>query len=810
MARVKRNDIWLRSRLEGKKVDEFGDYFRIIRWNQGPGCDQPHGESDLIKNKVASSISHMYKRPRVWLEGFYASNWGQTPQHLSNAIFSNFAMGQNLLSLHGLYYSTMGGWWEWAPPCNHFRQPYWKEMPTLLKCVQRLSFLLSQGTHRADIAIMYPLEPKVAGFGTMSVDLAFGLADRLYNSGRDFDFMDAESIERAEYGDGKIKVSGEEFEVLIIPAMEAMRQSTLESLASLARAGARIWFLGPTPKVSDWLENFPGGNQISELERSSVEDIVKGMLKLESVRVFNNSDELIESMAKSFQADFKILSGKIANPRVLHRNINGDDYYCLYNIPAGSVCEFRAEGKVTLLDPFSGKERDINVICQQNGVSTISTPLNSTDFQILRFNRHKKATFAKSTLNSEKLLSSQELSGKWNFYFKPVLDNSWGDFEWPPSNELIGPQIRFVRSRQNLDAGNKKFELEQIGFSSKFLILGPFEKPILTSNADDILERFAENSAELKISMRFGVLGDSAHQGYHGLKAEISDDFIRLGKIVVGDTSMIRTAENAGNYYYLYTRVYAPRDGYFKILTGDMRPGEIFLNGELIDSLSSSALLRRGANELILRYDSHGATHFLFCDTDAPDTQFEFAIKQAPLSMSWNGKKNILPFDAITDFSSPIILSFESAPALKEFQFTIMGDEVKVLVNGKAAELHLLSVGDDSAKTYKARVGNVSKGTSNVEISVNKPMPGFGAAAALRGYIRQTCAVGEIELSSWDKFEGMRTYSGGAVYSKQFELSRDWVGKRIELDIGKVGGLARVRLNGKDASVRFYPLGYLT
>ena len=65
--------------------------------------------------------------------------------------------------------------------------------------------------------------------------------------------------------------------------------------------------------------------------------------------------------------------------------------------------------------------------------------------------------------------------------------------------------------------------------------------------------------------------------------------------------------------------------------------------------------------------------------------------------------------------------------------------------------------------------------------------------------------MGEIELSSWDKFEGMRTYSGGAVYSKQFELSRDWVGKRIELDLGKVGGLARVRLNGKDASVRFYP-----
>ena len=98
----------------GYDVVEFGDYMRTQKYNQGPGCDQPGLASDIIKNKVAASIAHLHHRPRVWLEGFYGSGWGTTSTQLTDAIARNYVMGQNLLSLHGLYYSTHGGWWEWA------------------------------------------------------------------------------------------------------------------------------------------------------------------------------------------------------------------------------------------------------------------------------------------------------------------------------------------------------------------------------------------------------------------------------------------------------------------------------------------------------------------------------------------------------------------------------------------------------------------------------------------------------------------------------------------------------------------------
>lgn len=187
----------------GQDVTEFGDYFRAMRWYQGPGNDQPRLESNVIKNKVSSSIAHLYERPRTWLEGFYGSGWGTGSDQVADAVFRNFAMGHNLLSLHGLYYSTMGSMWEWAPPCNHYHMPYWPEFKTFLQCTERLSWLLCQGVHRCDVGIFYPVCAVEADeqAGQRSVEIAFAAARFLYGHGVDFDFVDFESLQRAAIRD---------------------------------------------------------------------------------------------------------------------------------------------------------------------------------------------------------------------------------------------------------------------------------------------------------------------------------------------------------------------------------------------------------------------------------------------------------------------------------------------------------------------------------------------------------------------------------------------------------------------------------
>jgi len=236
----------------GRDVREYGDYFRCVRWFTAPGHDTPGVAADIIKGKVSSSIAHLYLRPRVWLEGYHSAGWGATLAGLMQATRENFVYGCSLLNLHGLYYTTHGGWWEWAPPCYHFRMPYWQHMDTWLRYFDRLSYLLSQGVHRCDVAILYPVAPMEAGMhGNEAVQAAFSIGPELFRHGIDFDFMDFQSLARAQVQDKELRVSGEAYRVLILPAMAAVRHSTLQQALSFYRAGGVVIATGCLPEASD-------------------------------------------------------------------------------------------------------------------------------------------------------------------------------------------------------------------------------------------------------------------------------------------------------------------------------------------------------------------------------------------------------------------------------------------------------------------------------------------------------------------------------------------------------------------------------
>ena len=137
---------------------QYMDYFRAISWFTAPGNDAPARGSSFRQTKVSSSVTHLYKRPRTWLEAFHSMGWDSNGEWLTSQLDHHLIAGGNLVCLHGLYYSTHGGWWEWAPPCFHFRMPYWPHMKRWLKYAERMSFVLSQGIHACDVAVMYPTE----------------------------------------------------------------------------------------------------------------------------------------------------------------------------------------------------------------------------------------------------------------------------------------------------------------------------------------------------------------------------------------------------------------------------------------------------------------------------------------------------------------------------------------------------------------------------------------------------------------------------------------------------------------------------
>jgi hypothetical protein len=382
----------------GRDVTEFGDYFRTQRWLSGPGNDQPYFYKDVIKNKVASSIAHMYERPRTWLEGFYGSGWGSSSAEVADGTFANFAMGHNLLSLHGLYYTTHGSMWEWAAPDNHFRQPYWQNMGDFLKCTERLSYVLSQGHHRCDIAMIYPVSPVEANLkGKEATQTAFDLANNLYLQGIDFDFMDFESLNRCALKNKELNVSGEKFKILILPALAAVRYSTIEKALAFYRAGGIVMAVGSLPEASDRV----GGNDpklqemIQEmfgttyLNKNDADKTYMQQNKAGGTGLFISKNKNVAAeIAKLIEPDFKIMNGT-ATPYIQHRKLGNRDLYFIYNVQKGTNCFFRATGKVELWNPWDGTTKALKVAKVTKNGTYIHLPLEKTEAQLIVFSPGK-------------------------------------------------------------------------------------------------------------------------------------------------------------------------------------------------------------------------------------------------------------------------------------------------------------------------------------------------------------------------------------------------------------------------------------
>ncbi len=788
----------------GKDLAEFGDYFRTQRWNQGPGSDQPGLSKDIVKAKVASSIAHLYDRPRVWLEGFYGSGWGTTSSDVTEAIFGNFVAGYNLLSFHGLYYSTQGGWWEWAPPCNHFRMPYWKQIDPLMNCVQRLAYLLSQGRHNCDVAIVYPTEPVIAQMdGKKSVDIAFEAGERMYDKGIDFDFIDFESIARATVNSKELQVSGEKYKVLVVPSMKAIRFASLKKLDEFKKGGGLIVNLGNVPEATE--KNGAADAEVAKLV-ANVFSAAPNYIQCDDPKLVSAAIE------GKYEPNFKLLTPAKDRPYVMRRVIGKREVYAVYNVEKGAKCFFKAKGNAQLWNPWNGETSSLGKLAVQTAEGTeITMPLTNKEIQLVIFDSNPTA--AKNSISPEEILSSTDIGNTWNFELKPSLDNQWGDFQLPAKKEMLGAQVRQLNftEKTNYSGGNiaidTLWEEKTIAFGQQFLKLpvlaqAPTEAELLKIAAAGATENPTLSNQIHKwetygFSWKQGVEGDPGHQGYHGLKGKMYDNFIRMGALKMVKMSRKRLPEENGHFYLLYTNILAPEDGNYDLLSGEQKPVKLILNQSSIDPTSHSVALKKGSNSLVILYDKECETYLLCRKPGVPRPE------KVQVAMGWFNDLGVLPFDCSVNPKAHGLFAFESAPALRSFSFAAYG-RVAAWVDGIYVPLAPGKAEADGLINYSATLNTLKQTTSRVVIKVVY-QPGYAGAAALPNFIEQKCGKGIIGLGDWSKIEGLKAYSGGAYYRKTITVAAEALKNKIELDLGDLVSSAELFINGKSAGIKVSP-----
>lgn len=801
----------------GHDVTEFGDYFRTQKYNQGPGCDQPSLQSDIIKNKVACSIAHLYERPRVWLEGFYGSGWGTSSGQLADAIARNFTMGHNLLSLHGMYYTTRGGWWEWAPPCNTFRMPYWDDAKILMKATERLSYLMSQGVHCCDVAIIYPVASMEGSIndssGEASVEMAFDAAISLYKNGIDFDFIDFESIIKSKIQDKKLKIAGENYQILIIPSMKTVRFEMIEKILAFKKAGGIVINLGDLPECSD--NKGRHDNELNSIicEIFLTEDIIndENKYKFKETNDFENKnkihnngiilqniDDLVKIVRNIITPDF-FTEFNLDDTYVNHRRFGDMDYYMVYGIPKGTECFFRAKGKISIWNPYDGKAYSMDDYTETNEGTTLKLPLTEKDFQIIVFDKKSDVesyeNISRMVLDFNAASEILELSSVWDFELNPCLDNKYGDYFLPASNEIIGAQARkfeYYESNDNNICNNTNKKVTY-SYGPYFLQKGPFK------NEEDYLktieyanQKNLDGFIEYDFSMRYGVENDPGLQGYHGLKSKVTDDFLTIGEKTITMTGTNYTDYDDAFGKVFYTNVLSEKDDMAIILTGEIKPDSLYINGHMIEDYSDSIQIKAGYNRIVAGYKKSGRTHLVFAKNS---TQ----IQDFPLAMSWYKKSDMFSYDCYAGIDKEYgNFRFMSPPALNSIEI-FANAEMKVSIGGIDADLI-----SKSAESCVYSTKKIDCYSTEVIIQV-KYRRGVYGGAVFDKPINMKCGKGKIELGDWSRIDGLRCYSGGATYQTSINISDEQKTKKVWLSFEKIISSATLFINSKFVESKVSP-----
>lgn len=765
---------------------QYMDYFRAISWFTAPGNDAPARGSSFRQTKVSSSITHLYKRPRTWLEAFHSMGWDSNGEWLMSQLDHHLIAGGNLLCLHGLYYSTHGGWWEWAPPCFHFRMPYWPHMKRWLQYAERMSFVLSQGTHVCDIAVLYPTEAMQA-YPDVNLDSFWQVTDELSACGLDYDYMDYQSLQQAEVKEGQLHVSDEAYRVLILVNMKAMHYETLLKVYEFYKKGGIVIAVGELPRAT---------SRVGEND-SQVADMLQEIFDENGIHE-SDGKVIPKRICSLMTPDFRTKSGK---GKVLHRKVGNQDVYMVMNIPKGDEVFFRKKGKLECWRAWDGRIADMPILRQTDEGTWISYDAEYNESKLLVFSPGEPV-YDTTEQHSYRLVEEVPVEGEWEVEIVPTMNNKWGDFRLPASDELIGVEARefsyqFIPGDNSSDVSEMAWPYQGVyGYAPYMEML---TLPSSVNLSDCLPDKLMEGDWEpYCYSWQYGVFDNPGSQGYHGLKGKVDNRFLILDQ---------------DGHQIFRTYVYAPQNGTYRIEQEGEAPTYCYLDGERITG--KVVTMQKGWHRLLLAYadtlqgkyvleekksysvDDRKRSAFVLYPAEYPSIK-ENNPYDTIVAMKWYRTAH-LAYSVQKDDKGCWAYQFQTAPGTQRLFMELNGDVRKVWVDGKPVDKSKLK--RTGAKQWTLSLDafympGISTITLIAEPDLGKVGPAFFAEP-----VKIQCQGGRMQVGNWIQYGALKFYSGGIRYTKKIVWPHGGQANRVWLDLGSVNATCEVKVNGKPVDV---------
>jgi len=372
-----------------------GDFFRDMRSVQVPGIDTTRHQiwSDTISDfpRLASSVSHVYGKPRAFTESFASYKPPADAAMARYVLNEQFVRGVNLAELMYFPSSNAGG----RPTTTLMVDP---GLPALLRYTGRLNYLMSMGRPTASVALYLPSSS--LWLDDRAADTQFVSTERLLSEHQiDFDIVSEDALAKdLAIGHGTFTtMSGNRYRTVVLPSVSLLSQAALDRLRTFAAGGGRVLFLGRTPSLI-------AGRTILNA-RASIPDefswatVVPGELPATPTPSDNPPPEppapqlippaMLEAVLSAIrQRDFAMDRPDTAW-RLLHRRWKDADVFLLFNEGAAAATHtvtLTAPGKrIEVWDPQTGEIAPLHTSPAGGGVTaTIALPGFATRVLVAR------------------------------------------------------------------------------------------------------------------------------------------------------------------------------------------------------------------------------------------------------------------------------------------------------------------------------------------------------------------------------------------------------------------------------------------
>jgi hypothetical protein len=364
-------------------------------------------------------------------------------------------------------------------------------------------------------------------------------------------------------------------------------------------------------------------------------------------------------------------------------------------------------------------------------------------------------------------------------------------------------------------ADDRAWETKLHGYGTRFYVLGPMPVGVETEQLEAELAQLdtvdpaipievAGHSIRWKpydFSWRYGKEGDPGHQGYHGLKGTITDEFICLGKPVAGLNETRYVDEDGGRRYFLWTVATSSEPLSAEILVSRgppadkshtspvLTPAAVYINGKRIADLRHPVVLNAGSNPTLIRYDHAGRGHFVLRRAAPPPRA------RARLAMRWYGDTAVIPLDVSAGDPAAEWFRFLSAPGTTAIRVRSLG-QVQAWIDGKP----MTNTEDGRLVAPKP-----SPMAAMIALRVVPRIGNTGGSAIPEPVVVETDGSGSIPLGDWSQLGILKNYSGGVRYRTNVALTEAEARAHVTLDLGRVVATAEVHLNGSRIGVRVAP-----